>query len=183
MKKFIPLLVLIAALLALCSCGNDSDTTVEANATVSTEEAQEAQVDSFTYDEPQTIIDDENVTVSITGIEKENDSSVTYSDNAEAYIIKCTAENKNPDRKIEVSILDLVVKGYTLDGTAGFEIMPGTKSNDSMLLLVSQDNQSVVSHASDLAAMSGNAYVSLEEIDNPGWYSGDDSYQVEFSIE
>lgn len=138
LKKVVSVLLAITVLLACAACGAPAE---EAPAAVNTEAAQKEQQKEESVEEEvaeeenikeetapeitfaeQVLVDDENCTVKITGIEE---------DEIWGYTLKVYLENKT-DLELMFSVDGVSVNGYMCDPFWGSSVTAGMKSNEEI---------------------------------------------------
>lgn len=128
MKRILALLLMASMLLLLCACG--STTTAETenaekaektenSAVIATEQQPDETEESIAFSE-LTVVDNEECTIKITGIEP---------DNIWGYTLNLYAENKSAEKTYMVSVENASVNGVVNDPFFATEVAAGKKAN------------------------------------------------------
>jgi hypothetical protein len=147
MKKFGALLLALALILSLAACGGESqststsdksDTSIKTETSDASDEGSSADQDADSSDaeteedEPEelpldfeevTIIDNDECTVKITGIDE---------DNIWGYTLEAYLENKSADKTYMFSVESAAINGVQCDPFFASEVAAGKKSNDEI---------------------------------------------------
>ncbi len=127
MKKLLATALVLFAIISLVSCtgtpagGNDSkvdDQNEESAATSGSDEDKK----EISFSEI-TVVDNDECSIKITGIEK---------DNFWGYTLKAQIENKSAEKTYMFSVRDAAVNGVQTDVLFANEVAPGKKSNESI---------------------------------------------------
>ena len=166
MKKTITLLTALAVLFTLTACGKkeaDSETTPPSSAENTTVTTAPSTTNSTTAaTEPEDIfeeivlVDNEHVTVKITGVEQ---------DAILGYTLKVFTENKT-DMELMLTVEDVSVNGYMCDPFWAETVAGGKKSNTSIFWLESSFEENGIEAVEEIT-------FTLRAYDNNDWLSED----------
>ncbi len=137
MKKILAIILTLALMLPLSACGivtidnEDETTTVEKGDTDKDDTEEQTPEDETTKEteaeivafEEITVVDNDECTVKITGIDE---------DNFWGYTLKVYLENKSTDKTYMFSVDNAAVNGVQTDPFFAVEVAPGKKANEDM---------------------------------------------------
>lgn len=173
MKKLISMALAAAMVLtfAACAASSDSETSVPTtegttgSTTIGTTETQTTQTteptDAF---QPIVLVDDENVTVKITGIEE---------DALWGYTLKVYLENKT-DKELMFTVDDVSVNGFMCDPFWATTVAAGMKANQQISFSDSDFDKNGIETVESIV-------LTLRAYDNKDWMA-DDIFNDTFTL-
>ena len=144
MKKLLPILLIITVVFMFSACGGSDESSAPQNTDQNTEqaeeaadsgEAEEASSDSEAASEPVeevpefeeiTVVDNDECTIKITGLDP---------DGFWGYTLDTYLENKSEDKTYMFSVISASVNGVESDPFFATEVAAGKKKNDSISFL------------------------------------------------
>lgn len=136
--------------------------TASSEGAVSETASSEDAGNEITFTE-MTVIDDEDVTIKITGIDP---------DNAEGYVLKVFLENKSDEKLYSYSVIDAYVNGVESKPLFSTEVAAGKKANDKIIFFEDELEEHGITEFTDIE-------LNFLVIDNNTW---DTDYAKEVTI-